>query len=634
MNIYNNGYTGNSNQPWTKTTDVDEAVRRMPIGQDEWTLFRYCIINNHKYSTYVNKPLEKWNKDMIIKLLDKYLSKEDVLKFLSDNNYDLVCECYSGTFNVLMEKLGSKEIIDIFKRQMDDLEYMSSVTNGSIRLDKYRYNLCEVLKTLKNKQDIESLVDCFGSDVLIKWFKGRLEHFPDNIKYLFTDLDYNGNKSNVRLASIKHWKDAETIKVALDLIPQSEMGEAIDYYMKNKPYLAKSFYSYISGYILEKILLVNYESYPEESKKIVDRIFLAKQKREEDAKKRKEAKALEMENMENEKSKAEDVSTESVAQQEKKTFFKLYNGQEISSDQDCLMVAQRFIEENMSVDGFCKKYKIADNKGFKRMLDYVSTESEEFKGQIERINDVSKNKFIAATNNFIDKLKDPNEDIKTLIKENKSKQRDLSTILSFNITNEERERIVLKTMRYYADRLKQDNRSSSISNIDNMLTDNEILFMIGRDNFDRMKTGAKIDIYEYIRSIIAPYRSNLDLQSKNKFTVECLVPIREMVKKYEGKFMSKRFLATEPGIGNKNGEEVKITSEMVDMAVHYARVNKLYSSNYTIEKILKAIVDGEIDNSKETQDAKQKLQAGILKDLKECENIEDYLKTINPDKSV
>ena len=113
MKIYNGDYKGNAYKSWTQTTDVDEAIRRLPWGQDKWVLFKYCIIDNHKSSVYKNSPLEKWNRDMMIQLMDKHLSKEDVLKFISENS-ELIRECYLGAFNVFMEKYGSKTIIDIF----------------------------------------------------------------------------------------------------------------------------------------------------------------------------------------------------------------------------------------------------------------------------------------------------------------------------------------------------------------------------------------------------------------------------------------------------------------------------------------------------------------------------------------
>ena len=446
-----------------------------------------------------------------------------------------------------------------------------------------------------------------------------MTNFPDKLRPFFTNLDYFGYPSNVRYAKIKHWKDAENAQIALDLIPQKEMGKAIDYYLKNKPYLAKSLYNYITNSIIDNYLKPNYSNYPQESKEIVDKVLIHKQKQLE---------TLKNKSLLNNNSKDFDEEVE-VKKQKKMVFFKLYNGKKVSSDEDCFMIVKAFLEESLTIESFCNKYKISDVSGFRRMLEYVSSISEEYKNKIDNVIQKNQNKFILSTNDFISKILDPNVDIEELIKSNKSKQRDLKTILSFKIPQKDKEMIILKVMSNFHSRLSLDDKSSNVENINRLLSDKELRFIIGYENFEKLNRGEVVNLDDCINDLIIPYRSSLDKQSDGGFGKQCLSPIKKLVVKYSTRFSGKKYLKSEPGLGDKNGEVVKISPEMVDMAVHYAKVNKLYLSHYTIEKILKAIIDGEINNYDEMSAAKQNLKDDVLKTLKECESIEEYLKSID-----
>ena len=74
----------------------------------------------------------------------------------------------------------------------------------------------------------------------------------------------------------------------------------------------------------------------------------------------------------------------------------------------------------------------------------------------------------------------------------------------------------------------------------------------------------------------------------------------------------------------ENGEIVAVDQDAVDMAEAYASKRNLYKSTTTMSRILKAIVEGKIQNKAETEEYKKKLQASIIEKIKECKTISEY----------
>ena len=179
------------------------------------------------------------------------------------------------------------------------------------------------------------------------------------------------------------------------------------------------------------------------------------------------------------------------------------------------MLAQQFINDTLAIGGFCQKYKIADVDGFKKMLNYVAGKDGEFSKKLKKHIDFIQQKFISSTHTFIDEALKPTADVGDLIKNYKSKQRDLKTVLNLTSSTAEKEFLVFKFSKFISSRLLEDDKSSNLNNINNMLTENEIAFIVGKENFDTMKKGGKVDIYECFRETIAPFRDALEKQTKN-----------------------------------------------------------------------------------------------------------------------
>lgn len=620
------------NPSWARASSLDELFRLLPKYLTKWHVLKYHIVNK---DNIVDRPtvLTKYEEDIVDKLLKKCFTKEEALGLIEVND-DFIRATKYGVLKIFVDNYGLTDIIEVFAKRINKLEVEKNNAEKTRfitkKINDQKFDLMRIVKFLDKKEDVELFISIVSPEFIIQHYDERLENFPCNIRSFFTDLDYKGNKANnIRLASVKHWKDAKVRADALNLIPTEEMGEAIDYYLKNNVELAKALMNSVTKVIFEKYISVNYSYYPLESQELI-KAYLARQERQIGAIKQASEKRRKM--LEKERRIREKEELKNASKVQAKPFFKLANGEVIVTQEDCLLIAQSFILSKLSIEKFCKKYKIVDTVGFRKMLDKVSEENEEYKDVINESILSSQQKFVASTHEFINSVLQPNADIEELVKNNKSKQRDLKTILAFNLPNSEKELIIYKITRYFSSKLKMDDKSSSRENIDNMLTENDIIFMIGKDNFDLLKSGASIDIFECFRELVAPYRLAIDQQTSNTYSTQQLMPIKNLVDRYQSKFISKKYLATEPGIGDKYGQVVKVTPEMVDMAMHYAKTHKLYTSNYTMDKILKAIVDKEIDNQEEMLEAKQRMQYGILQALKECTTVEEYLKTVEDSK--
>lgn len=458
------------------------------------------------------------------------------------------------------------------------------------------------------------------------------ESYPECIKPYFEIRYLNDGKYSIvveKRDKVKSWKEATSPWVALDLIPESEKWEAFEYYLEHNPKLARTFVHHITGYGVTKV----YKRYKDadltklspQALETLNKILKAYVERKEfdERLKEKEKQAVVFEG-------DEFVFYDEFGRL--KQYFEVGDGLIVQSMQDYVMIAQQFLELDLPLEAFCKKYKISSVYGFKQMLEVVSCLDGELKQQIDVKLELNKKQFMSTSMRMFYDILNENGDVAGVINSNKSDKRNMAFYLNLGdniISYSEKYKFVKKMVNYYGLKLSLNNGRATEENINNMLTEKEVAFLFDEDMYSKLKTGAKIDVLNIFKDYIAKYRSVLESDVDNNYTRENMRNINLGLSKYANRFLRKRYMASCPGVGSKDGVEVKVTDDMVDMAQHYARVHKLYPCSYTIERIIKAIIDGEIVNDIEAVGEINMMRNAIIQDIKNCETIEEYMNKIN-----
>ena len=73
-----------------------------------------------------------------------------------------------------------------------------------------------------------------------------------------------------------------------------------------------------------------------------------------------------------------------------------------------------------------------------------------------------------------------------------------------------------------------------------------------------------------------------------------------------------------------DGSQIKVEPQMVDMAECFVSTNRLFKSIGVMNRVIKAVAEGKIQNQHETESYKAELRRQILENMKECKSIEEY----------
>ncbi len=313
-----------------------------------------------------------------------------------------------------------------------------------------------------------------------------------------------------------------------------------------------------------------------------------------------------------------------------KVLFSLA-GLKPSSKSDYEKIAKKFLETNLSIPAFCKKYKISNTETFKEMLGELSKQDNEMGVMLKDKNRTSQQNFMQATFSFVNTVNDPNGDIQTAIQNNTSKDRTFAKILAMpetSIPASEKLEFVRRISTYFAERLLMDDKSYTLENISSRLTNNEISFLTSSETIQKMSSGATIDLGAEFASTIKPFKQELDMQTKNAFTRKVVYPIKSALVQYGTKFQPKKYLSANPGIGVADGSVVMITPEMVDTALYFAQKQGLYPCNTTISRIIKVVAEGQIKDAHEEVQKSEEKQNAFLQKLQNSQSIEEYFDSV------
>lgn len=280
-------------------------------------------------------------------------------------------------------------------------------------------------------------------------------------------------------------------------------------------------------------------------------------------------------------------------------FFSLYGGFELKEKQDYLTIYEKYLEEKLSLEKFCQKYRIEPVSGFNEMLDRIIDESY---SQGEKIEDTKKavsERFLAKRRSILGKIITGELSFDEFLNKNYSRSFTFGGFVG--ICNcDEANAFCKKIIEHYSSKECFE------------YTVNEIQFLEPEKNI----------AYDQFKLDIA---SMLSLP-KDKAYYPLLRKMMGNLHIATSKF-SRDDLRNVAFI--KNGIAYQIDDSVIDQALYYAQKNNIWQSKSAIKQIAKMVAFGEIDVKKETEETKTEMKESLLELLGEKKSIEDYLETVS-----
>lgn len=312
------------------------------------------------------------------------------------------------------------------------------------------------------------------------------------------------------------------------------------------------------------------------------------------------------------------------------TLFKLGNITLHSID-DYKKVLDKYLSEDLTIVKFCTKYKISDQKGFSKMLKNFSLDSEEYAQKISSKSEISQAKYLSVAKKAINDICKDGKSVEELLK--LSNTYDMESLLQltrrlYPKTNYDTI-LALKIMVYYHKRISSYNRKSiEPENIKNMLKEDEVKFIVGKEKYYSALLGSNLNSQSKISDLfklITSKKTNLSFEKLNAARRN----LNDTFSYVDTKFDKKKILNSDFKVQRPDGELVKITPEIVDRAYQFAKENNLYVCDATMGLILRSIANGKIENKDKTIDEKQKMIQEAIDLINKVTSIDEYFKTVD-----
>lgn len=313
-------------------------------------------------------------------------------------------------------------------------------------------------------------------------------------------------------------------------------------------------------------------------------------------------------------------------------FFKLKDNIPITSKEEYFNIALFFKDSGLSVTSFCHKYQIDEIEGFRKMLLKVAEENAEFKQYYETTSATQQKEFVLTCKNNILDIVNEQSTIQSVI-ENSNSHRNLAKLVEmsdylFNdptITSKMVENII----EYYHSRLNSyASESFDLDNALKMLTFKEILFFIEPATLQKLNDGENVDLTREFTKSIAPIKEHISPESRQLLYSQ-QNGFKSKIKPYSTIF-SREDYANSKTLIHSNNSEITITSEMIDMAECFAHENNLFRSALVMNKLIRAVADGRIQNKEETEAYKESLRKKIIEKMDNVQNLERIMLGLKP----
>lgn len=308
-------------------------------------------------------------------------------------------------------------------------------------------------------------------------------------------------------------------------------------------------------------------------------------------------------------------------------FFKLEDGFPIFYPEDYLQIVEIFKQSGMSAYAFCKQYKIDSVDGFRELLKKVAYLDPEFAEFYEKNSETSSRAFVAEARNGVAGVVTGKVSPEEVIDESSS-LRDFSKMTRIAKTTFDKPGtdiiFVKKMVDYFYQRLNSyEEFSTDESALKNRLTYKEIGFLVGEELFERAKDGKSVDFSDAFIKTIMEYIKFFDSQEKAKL-YDRNKGIKVRLKPYSSCFNRGEYMSNSVYFLQPDGSQIKVEPQMVDMAECFVATNRLFKSIGVMNRVIKAVAEGKIQNQQETESYKAELRRQILENVKECKSIEEY----------
>jgi len=446
---------------------------------------------------------------------------------------------------------------------------------------------------------------------------------------IFTEAEFN------QIQEVqKDWRTDTNAQIIMYKATQENKWEIFEYFANNNETIFKSI---INGYatksdnpvrrmysrseILERYSNVDLDTLPKCLKNYILSLKQSIIKDEELKKQRKEERAQ--------------------AKEERLLSWEDENGSTISlfkvgsitpkSKADYEKVLKKYLDENLGITAFCKKYDIKDVKGFKTMLEKFSAENSTYAEQIESKSNQQQAKYVDKVRDIIENVCVEGESIESIIKYSKTFSFERLQEFARKLFPDKNycEILTIKVIEYYHNRLNSYTNSIEPENIANMLTRDEIRFIVGDEEYTSMMTGKKCEIEKIFLKRVSFLSATQPALIKQKVNNQKPDSIVKGISKYDTKFKSNEYFRSTTFILAESGEQIEVTREMVDMAYKYAYSKKLHTSDAVMRYLIRAVVNGKIQNVEETKQDRKEMMSQALALVREITDIDEYFTAID-----
>ena len=307
-------------------------------------------------------------------------------------------------------------------------------------------------------------------------------------------------------------------------------------------------------------------------------------------------------------------------------LFDLSDGMKISSLDDYCLIASYFVQSDLSVSEFCRKYQIENVKGFKLMCEKLSLVDENFAAFYQDNLEKKSTAYVAIIKHQIEDVAYGRLSIEDLLT-TQSQMKSFGTVMEIGLSTVREDRLcrfVETVIDYYYDRMNSyEPNSTELNDICNRLSEAEVKFLMSSRVIAKRKMGDNVNLGVEFAKPFARISKNLSPYAQSK-VYNGKKGLHKRLDSYSDDYNPEEYLSGETQFMLPNGQFIQPTQEMLDMAEAYASKHKLFKSAGTMSRVIKAVAEGKIQNQAETEDYKKMLQEMAIKKMKECKTIEEY----------
>ena len=309
-------------------------------------------------------------------------------------------------------------------------------------------------------------------------------------------------------------------------------------------------------------------------------------------------------------------------------LFALEDGVEIKTLDDYKLILSYFIASELSATEFCRHYLIDNVDGFKLMCKKFGAMDPEFEAYYTELSARKQRELFAITADEISTGSKTSDSIERLIN-NSSLKLTLPTIINLGESTMQPQVVndyARNVISYYHDKLNSYNPiSANEEDILKRLTEQEVRFLISTKTYQRIRQGQKVEFGTEFVNAFKPISTYLGKTAKQQIH-EPDSGVKKLLSPYSQPFNPNQMLGGEVQIIAPDGTYKPVTQENIDMATTYARTHKLYKSSGTMSRIIKAVVDGSIENRAETIEYLTFIKKREEKKMEECATLDGYMK--------